>query len=209
MSKLKNLTSTTSESRYTTISYPIRISFDSLRSRDTRFSMAALEAAYLEFLAGIAELEALAVVARNDNTRWRGQERQGGIIDLDIIEGDAWPIYFRFTHEEVLNLVVCLQIPDPVRSENSILEDSLTALCMLLARFAWPNRLSDLQLQFGWKPERVSRTVNTLLGIIHNGWKHLLVFDEQCLTPERLAAYTVAIARRDAPLESCIGFIDG
>lgn len=149
------------------------------------------------------------MVARNDNTCWRGQEREGGIINLDIIERYAWLTYFRFTHEEVLNLVVCLQIPDPVRSDNGIVEDSLTALCMLLAHFAWPNRLSDLHVKFGWKPEMVSRTINTLLSIIHDRWKHLLVFDEQCLTPERLTAYTIAIAGKDAPLESCIGFIDG
>ncbi|RPB15811.1 hypothetical protein P167DRAFT_551739 [Morchella conica CCBAS932] len=80
---------------------------------------------------------------------------------------------------------------------------------MLLARLSWPNRLTDFHLKFGWKPERVSRVVNTLLHFIHEQWKHLLVFDIQRLTPQKLAAYTVAIRSRDAPLETCFGFIDG
>lgn len=103
----------------------------------------------------------------------------------------------------------CLRIPDQVKSDNRIVEDKITALCMLLARLAWPNRLADLHLKFGWKPERVSRTVNFLLRFIYDTWKHLLVFDIQRLSPERLASFTVAVRNCEAPLDTCFGFIDG
>lgn len=58
--------------------------------------MADLEDMYMEFAVGVAELEVLAQAARVDNTRWRGQGRAGGAIDLDAIEGDAWKTYFRY-----------------------------------------------------------------------------------------------------------------
>jgi len=80
---------------------------------------------------------------------------------------------------------------------------------MLLARLAWPHRLSDMHLQFGWKPERVSRITNTLLHFIFDRWKHLLHFDSERLTPERLAMYSIAIKEKNAPLDTCWGFVDG
>lgn len=57
--------------------------------------MADLESYHLDFLEGIAELEVLTQAARVDNIRWRGQGREGGQIKLDILEGDAWRMYFR------------------------------------------------------------------------------------------------------------------
>ncbi|RPB00026.1 hypothetical protein L873DRAFT_1903030 [Choiromyces venosus 120613-1] len=59
---------------------------------------------------------------------------------------------------------------------------------MLLTRLAWPHRLSDIYLQFGWKPE-----------YIYDCWHYLLSFDTM---------YSVAIKEKNAPLESCWGFID-
>lgn len=167
------------------------------------------EGIYFEILTRIAELEVLAKASEQNNTRWRGQQRHGGPIDLDILEGDAWKTYFRFSKDEVYRLATCLKIPDKVQSDNRIFEDKITALCMLLARLAWPNRLSDLNLKFGWKPERVSRTVNTLLRFIYDTWKHLLVFDFQRLTPQKLCSFTRVIQATGAPLETCFGFVDG
>lgn len=102
-----------------------------------------------------------------------------------------------------------MRLPEQIRAENMIVEDKITALCMLLARLAWPNRLADLRLKFGWKPERISRIVKELLQFIHETWRHLLVFDAERLTPQRLSAFTIAIRERNAPLETCFGFVDG
>lgn len=118
-------------------------------------------------------------------------------------------IFVRFSRDEVYRLAICMRLPDRIECENQIFETNITALCMLLARLSWPNRLSDLHIKFGWKPERVSRTVNTLLVWIHDRWKHLLVFDAERLTPERLVLFTNSIRQNGAPLETCFGFIDG
>lgn len=102
-----------------------------------------------------------------------------------------------------------LRIPERVYCDNGIYKPDGVAFCILLARLSWPNRLSDLYLEFGWKPERVSRIMNTLLRYIFDLWKDLLSFDPERLTPTRLAMYTVAIREKNAPLESCWGFVDG
>lgn len=99
-------------------------------------------------------------------------------------------------------------MPDKITGDNRVCETKVTALCMLLARLAWPNRLVDMHLKFGWKPERVSRIVNTLLKFIYETWQHFLTFDLHRLTPEWLAAFTVLVHNREAPLSTCFGFID-
>ena len=55
----------------------------------------------------------------------------------------------RFKKSEVEELVQALQLPERVSANNLIVEDSRTALCMLLARLAYPNRLSDMAMKFG------------------------------------------------------------
>lgn len=61
--------------------------------------MEVIEQLFQEFVEGIEELEYFANLLRHDNTRWRGQQREGGCIDLESIEGDAWLTYFRFVKE--------------------------------------------------------------------------------------------------------------
>lgn len=91
---------------------------------------------YLKFIIGMAELEVLASASVQDNTRWRGQQQEGGPIDLDTLDGEAWKTYFRFSCDEIHHLAECLHIPEKVQSDNMIFEDKVTSLCMLLAWLA-------------------------------------------------------------------------
>jgi len=100
----------------------------------------------------------------------------------------------------VEELVQALKLPEKVRADNQIIEDRRTALCMLLGRLAYPNRLSDMAMKFGWSVERISRISTTILSIIHEMWKHLLKWDHQRLTPARLLQYAQTIERKDAPI---------
>lgn len=106
-------------------------------------------------------------------------------------------------------LVVVLQLPDKIKADNGIVEDRVVAMCMLLARLAYPNRLSDLWFKYGWSPERVSRISSTVQLMIHDRWHHLLQFDSARLTPEKLEQYARAVHAKGAPLDSVWGFIDG
>jgi hypothetical protein len=53
---------------------------------------------FLEFEVGLAKLEVFKRAAWRNNTRWRGQERNGGRIDLEELEPEAWRTYFRYFH---------------------------------------------------------------------------------------------------------------
>lgn len=114
---------------------------------------------YANFLMQIAEIEVLGRALVENNSRGRGQQRDGGLINPNSLEGEAWKTYFRFSKDKIYRLANYLHIPDKVQSSNLIFEEKITALCMLLARLAWPNQLAELHLKLGWKPERVSRTV--------------------------------------------------
>jgi len=105
--------------------------------------------------------------------------------------------------------LAALQLPAIIQCDNRIVEESRTGLCMLLARLAYPNRLSDLGMKFGWPVERVSRISTTVQALIYSKWKHLLEWDTIRLTPEKLLQYAQAIERKGAPIQTVWGFIDG
>ncbi|RPA93138.1 hypothetical protein L873DRAFT_1855933, partial [Choiromyces venosus 120613-1] len=115
----------------------------------------------------------------------------------------------RFTCSKVEALVVALQLPDTIHADNHIVEDSRTALCMLLGQLGYLDRLSDLTLKFGWPVERVSCISSMVQEIIHSRWKHLLIWDAIWLTPEKLVQYAHTIKIKGAPIGIVWGFIDG
>ncbi|KAF7378307.1 DDE Tnp4 domain-containing protein [Mycena sanguinolenta] len=78
-------------------------------------------------------------------------------VNLDTLSDDTWLQQFRFTRSEVSTLVEALDLPDVVECPQSgIKEDRVTALCMLLRRLAYPNRLVELEMQFGQEASRIS-----------------------------------------------------
>ncbi|RPA95821.1 hypothetical protein L873DRAFT_1929634 [Choiromyces venosus 120613-1] len=89
-------------------------------------------------------------------------------------------------------LVIVLQFPAIIKADNRIIEDSRTALCMLLAHLAYPNRLI----------ERISHISTKVQSLLHDKWKHLLEWDTVRLTPEKLLQYAQAVKRKGAPIDS-------
>ncbi|RPA89084.1 hypothetical protein L873DRAFT_1894669 [Choiromyces venosus 120613-1] len=154
-------------------------------------------------------LQHLRLALAHNNSRKRGPLREGGRLDLDSLTEEEWRNQFRFTQSEVEELVEVLQLPNPIRANNRITEDRRTALCMLLARLAYPNHLCDLALKFGWPVERVSHISTATQTIIHDQWEHLLCWDAARLTPDRLVKYAHAIEQKGAPIGTVWGFIDG
>lgn len=69
---------------------------------------------YAYFQMQIAELEVIERALVEDNSRWRGQQHDGGQIDLNSLEEKAWNTYFRFSKDEIYHLANCLYIPDKV-----------------------------------------------------------------------------------------------
>ena len=89
-------------------------------------------------------------------------------------------------------------------------EDPVIGLCMLLSRLAYPNRLADQAIKFGWRVEKTPEITNVLLDFLTRQWKFLLDFDETRLTPEKLEAYALSIhMKNNCPLKTCWGFVEG
>ena len=115
----------------------------------------------------------------------------------------------RFTQPEILRLAHALEMPAEIYGSNGIKTDAVTALCMLLRRLSYPNRHANCYLMFGWRPERMSRIVDSTLTFIYSRWRFLLEWNLQLLSPIRLRQYADIIHRKGCPLENCWGFIDG
>ena len=116
----------------------------------------------------------------------------------------------RFTREEVHQLVDVLDLPPIIKcAESGIEEDRVTGLCMLLRRLAFPIRLIDVELEYGWERSRFSRMTRHVALLIFTRWKHLLRFDPTRLTPTKLAEFARAIADKGAPLDLVAALIDG
>lgn len=116
----------------------------------------------------------------------------------------------RFTRDEVHQLATVLDLPERIRCPTSrISEDRVTALCMLLRRLAYPSRLADVQMQFGWERTRFSRIVNLTATFLQQRWGHLLFFDPNRLTREKLAEFARVNRDFGCPLDVVVGFIDG
>ena len=80
---------------------------------------------------------------------------------------------------------------------------------MLLRRLAHPSRLVDIEMQFGWERTRFSRIVNITATVLWQRWGHLLHFDPNRLTREKLAEFARVNRDFGCPLDLVVGFIDG
>ncbi|KIJ31630.1 hypothetical protein M422DRAFT_98767, partial [Sphaerobolus stellatus SS14] len=85
----------------------------------------------------------------------------------------------------------------------------ITALCMLLRRLAFPSRLADVEMQFGWERSRFSRITHLTARFLWQRWKHLLRFDPTRLTREKLTNFAKAFKSKGAPLHCVAALIDG
>ncbi|KAI8846456.1 hypothetical protein BC829DRAFT_479743 [Chytridium lagenaria] len=59
---------------------------------------------------------------------------------------------------------------------------------MFLRRMAYPNRLCDMQVMFGYALSTFSKISNTVLHHIHDEFSHLLDWDSERLTSTKLQA---------------------
>lgn len=116
----------------------------------------------------------------------------------------------RFTRSEVHELVVVLDLPKRIKCPiTRISEDRVTVLCMLLRQLAHPTRHTDIEMQFGWERTWFSRITNIIATTLWQRWKHLLRFDPNRLTREKLAGFARVNRDFGCPLDLVVGFIDG
>ena len=105
---------------------------------------------------------------------------------------------FRFSKSDILH------IPDEISCYNRTLASGTEAFCILLRRFSYPNRYSDMISRFGRFPPECSVIISELVDFIYNVHSfRLSTFQKDWLPVVNLERY----AR--AALDNCWAFVDG
>lgn len=87
----------------------------------------------------------------------------------------------------------------------------MEGLCIVLRRFAYPNRWTDLESIFGLSAPYLSAVAGVVTKLIIENKGHLLknLDNLNWLTPNRLDYYCQVVRAKGCPLDNCWGFIDG
>lgn len=117
---------------------------------------------------------------------------------------------FRFRKEDIPVLAEALGIPDRFICDQGTVCDGIEGLCLLLRRFAYPCRYSDLIARFAKPVPVLSMISNTVIDFIYNTHGYRIEeWNDDILNPINLQIYANAIHNKGAGLDNCIGFIDG
>ena len=117
---------------------------------------------------------------------------------------------FRFGHSELPLLAEALQIPQYFVCSNGTVASGMEGLLMLLKRFAYPCRLSDMIPRFGRSVPEISLILAEVTDHIYRTNGHLLQdLNQPWLEPQQLKSFACAIHQRGAALSNCWGFVDG
>ena len=111
---------------------------------------------------------------------------------------------------DITLLAEALQIPDWIVCSQRRKAEGTEALCMLLKRFVYPTRYSDMIPRFSRPVPVLSMVTNELLDQIYALHSHrIITWNPTILDPPSLERYAQAISVRGSPLQNCFGFIDG
>jgi len=97
----------------------------------------------------------------------------------------------------------------PLPTKNNIC-DRIEGLCMLLRRFSYPCRYSDMISRFRRPVPELCMITNEVMDNIFNNHGHRISqWNDDVFNPHLLQEYADVIHAEGAPLENCFGFIDG
>ncbi|XP_023221108.1 protein ALP1-like [Centruroides sculpturatus] len=131
-------------------------------------------------------------------------------INLNQMTDSDCLFHFRFSRDDLFHLHSALRLPSVIICENGSRSFGIDALCILLRRLAYPNRLDDISVLLGRSKDELSRFVHETVNIIYNSRSKLLLnINEIKLTREKLNLFSQIITAKGAPLTNCWGFIDG
>lgn len=131
-------------------------------------------------------------------------------FDLNCMNEDECKTEFRFEKEDIPRLLQAFRLPPKFVCSNGTTASAVEGLCMLLKRFAYPCRYSDLIPRFGRSKSEICLIVNKVMRYLSDVWKHLLTrFEQRWLQQDKLIEYAQAVHNKSHALENCWGFIDG
>ena len=131
-------------------------------------------------------------------------------FNFDDLEDDECLSEFRFHKTDLPLLADVLGIPDVVECYQRSTCDGLEALCILLKRFTYPCRYSDMIAQFA-RPVPVLCMINNFMidYIFDTHGPKIMQWNDDILNPHLLNVYCNAISAKGSPLDNCFGFVDG
>ena len=117
---------------------------------------------------------------------------------------------FRFEQSEMPLLSKALRIPERFTCGNGTVASGEEGLLMLLKRFAYPCRLSDMMPRFGRSVPEMSLILAEVMEHVNGQTGHLLRdLDQPWLQPQHLENFARAIHTKGGALDNCWGFVDG
>jgi len=83
---------------------------------------------------------------------------------------------FRFTIGQVQEIAGLLFLPKTIKTKSRDVVSNHEALATVLACLAYPGRLHNLTLLFGWSGPSLSRIINYVVTFIARQWAALTMF---------------------------------
>ena len=122
---------------------------------------------------------------------------------LDNISEDECKTEFRFGKAELPVLAEVLKIPDGFTCVNGNVASGMEALCMLLKRFSYPCRLSDMVPRFGRSIPELSLILSEVCNHIYETHGYLLHdLNQPWLQSDHLEEFANAIHDEGAALDN-------
>jgi len=132
------------------------------------------------------------------------------LFNFDALDPVECVADFRVEKQDIPRLADALGIPPVIKCQQRSICDGTEGLCMLLRRFAYPCRLSDMIVRFGRPVPVISMITKEVMNFIYNNHQQRVTqWNQFLLSPASLQEYTNAIHRAGAALNNCFGFIDG
>ena len=131
-------------------------------------------------------------------------------FDLENVDESECLAEFRVQKQDIPVLANVLQLPMNIHCPQRTICDRIEGLCMLLRRFSYPCRYSDMISRFGRPVPELCMITNEVMDNIFNNHSHRISqWNDDILNPQLLQEYADVVHAKGAPLENCFGFIDG
>lgn len=117
---------------------------------------------------------------------------------------------FRVEKRDIPLLIEALRVPPVFQCRNGTICDGVEGLCIMLKRFAYPCRYSDMIPIFGRSVPELSMISSEVVDWMYTTHGHKITqWNHDLLNPAALNQYADAISNKGAALENCFGFVDG
>ena len=131
-------------------------------------------------------------------------------FDLDSIDETECFHEFRVRKMDIARLADALGLPESLCCYQRTRAGRIEGLCMVLKRFAYPCRLSDMIHRFGRAVPEISMITSRFeKWMFDHHHSKITEWNDKLLSRDNLQAYADAVAGKGAALCNCFGFVDG